>query len=307
MMTTKQERYAELVALAQLYLLQEHDPKAWLPTDAETFKYFKAYAQEKKQKQAAAVNASTQVPASRPALPIRPPLPIPLSSAAPKEASRNSLAQPTAQPEEVAAQAPSAPQEEVRCSLPEPKPIETPLKNTPSEPPKSFRLEPFVEIPAANDAELKKIFLEKFPGVSWLETPLPDLPAQEQSRTTSAEIVILVYKETGKSLQFLQNFANAIQTSFGKAEIVSAAKIERLNAWEDFLNSNPLRLIVTSYAGAQSLPGLMKHFRESPKQGHLFFGKIHAVPLTDINLYLREPQLKRPLWQSIQSLLSRGS
>lgn len=298
-MTTLKEQYAELVALAQLYLLQEHPSGSWLTADSDTFNYFKRYALQTQQKRSAPTPPPRQQPSPE-AVPAIEQTTAPVESAAP-----HTHKQPPTPP--APADTPKDPVLTPPTRLMK-DPLNTagPTKKAPKEVSTGFILEPLTEIPTLNDSELKKAFLERFPFVNWLEVPVKDLHTAEASPQTAANIVILLYSEAGKTLAFMHNLAKAIQLTTGNVEVISASQIEAENGWEEFLKSKKLRLIITSYGGAQSLPGLMTYAKESPKQGNHYFGKVPACLLSDVNIYLKEPQLKLPLWQSIQSLYHHG-
>lgn len=288
--------YSELAAAARLYLLQEHISGSWIATDPETHAYFRAYALEQQQKQATvkverAPSSARTEPLKHNPRPIERIHETPSIKDTPKEEDQNPSEKLNIRDDRL-----SEPPQDIKQ--------ETTTKKPPKEASKSFVLEPMTQAPPIDYFEIKKVFLEKFPRLTWLETPLSDSQARELLKT-SAEIIILTYHESGKSLAFIHHLANAIQQLLGNVEVISAYRLEKENGWEEFLKNKNLRLIITSYAGAQSLPGLMNFFRESPKQGH-YFGKIRSCLLSDINTYLREPQLKPPLWQSIQSLLNNG-
>ena len=66
-----------------------------------------------------------------------------------------------------------------------------------------------------------------------------------------------------------------------------------------FWNSSNLRLIIASDYGLYLQPKLMAYYREVTQQGKHFVNNIPLLLLSDLALYLKEPQLKSLLWRAI--------
>lgn len=294
-MTSPQEKYNELLALTKAYLQGEFKPGSWISTDAETFQHFKSYALQMQRKGQTAVHAPPSPAQSRPVSTVQPLRPVAPTPTPPV---------PAESPQYLPVD--EAPPKNVQEQILQPAPIEELPKKAPKETTKGFMLEPMQEGSTVDYAELKSIFTEKFPAVPWRDTPPQDTAAQEPLKRKDPEVIILSYNESGKGLAFIHNMGRALRVLVGHVEIVPAVNIEKNGQWEELMKNKSLRLIITGYAGAQSTPGLMKHFKESTKQGRHFLGKIPICLLSDIDIYLREPHLKLPLWQSIQTLLLDG-
>lgn len=284
-MTTPRKCYAELIALAQLYIFQEYSRGQWIETDRETFERFKAHALKGMQKTA---------------VPPRPIAPLPPDKVEVSKPLSANIQSPAAKPTEAEKAAPAPPQAALEASLPEEK-ASAPQKTEIT--PKRFKLEPMTEAPPLDYSELRKLLNEKFPNISLL--PIPECAAS-MPKSENPQVILLTFQENGRHLAFIQNLAKAVQLTLGPAKTIAAASIENEGKWDEFLKTKGLRLIIASYSGLQTLPGLMRYFKESPKQGRHYLDRLPVCLLSDIEIYLKEPQLKLPLWQSIQALLKHG-
>ncbi len=63
--------------------------------------------------------------------------------------------------------------------------------------------------------------------------------------------------------------------------------------------SPDLRLVIASDYDLYLQPELMKVYREAPQQGKHYLNKTPLLLLSDLSLYLKEPQLKSLLWRAI--------
>lgn len=315
-MTNLQEQYAELAALTQLYLLQEYASGDRIMASSETYQFFKNKSLEqqlKKIEQHKTEIASSLQPAhqgltsQRPIVPAIERVPsVPSTAYVPDPLLRK---QEPIDPPKIESDAPQKARVE-KVPTPEksiaseknPAPEAVVVREKNSE--KAIALEPLTEIALLDYAELMIIFAQKFPNIQLF--PAPPLETSCVLPSAQVDVLILLYNEEGKSLAFIQNLAKAIQLLIGPVEIVRAKNIEKENRWEEIMLKKNPRLMITSYAGMQSLPNLMKKLRESPRQGQHFIDKVPLCLLSDISIYFKEPRLKQPLWQSILALFPHG-
>jgi hypothetical protein len=288
-MRSFQDQYQELVAFAQLYLFQEYTVEEWLIADSKTHQEFREYARQQKSQSASA------------------PLPIPLKVENP---TTPAITPPTVKSPPTYVE---KPKNSIQASLPKSPPSPPPLSSPQTVPAfqasnKLFNLEPLSGKTEIDFSSIRKYMQEKCPNQLILneipsDTEAKKIKNQWQMPATEPEIIILAYNEGPKQLIFLENIAKAIQQLSVHAVVISAHKIEQEKGWESLLKSGRLRLVISSHHGMQILPGLMKHYNEIAKQGKQFLDRIPLCLLTDVSIYIKEPKLKIPLWQSIKNFL----
>lgn len=273
------KQYQELVALTQKYLMQEFALRDRKSTDYQTYMYFKQSAKQDRIQEQKELQPAPSYPVS--ATPARPQaLPTPVPS-------------PIVPP----------PQDAVI----KPEPVPPAQSKTDSSTKKSFfERDPMPPAPDSDFGDIPKIVADKFPTQKLLDYVLGDDEAKKintgwQTETPMPEILLLSFNESPKQKAFLTNMAKAIQFRLGTVTIFSAQKIEHDKGWEAILRSKTLRLIIASDCNLSTFPLLMKHYREVPKQAKHFLGKVPLYLLSDLSLYLKEPQLKPSLWQAILS------
>lgn len=301
-MTTPRERYAELLSLAQLYLMQEHSLSDRILSDKGAYDYFKAFAS---QRQAAARGTPSQA-ITRPAPAAPPPQPI---KNTPPEPVRSETIQPPQQmnipmPEQATPPEPVA--VKTKEVVAEPKAQDSPVH--------SFRFALTPQTPAAGVPfdDLRKLASEHLPQLKLLDAVPDDAIAREMSRawekgTTVPQAAILSFNEQGPHQLFLKHVALAAEMMGLTAAVIPAGKIETKKGWEEFLSAPTLRCVIGCGNGIASLPLLEKHRKESAKNGTTLLGTRPLIVLSDISFYLQEPSLKRSLWKSLKDHLSKAA
>ena len=116
---------------------------------------------------------------------------------------------------------------------------------------------------------------------------------------TIPPVVILSFRGEEKELAFLKNVAHAISLRLAPARVIQASKWEKENGWQAITHSPDLRLVIASDYDLYLQPELMKVYREAPLQGKHYLNKTPLLLLSDLSLYLKEPQLKSLLWRAI--------
>ena len=183
--------YSELVALTQIYLLQEHTPKEWIFCDPETYQFFKARAQSNKapaeKAKAAATSAEKKI---EKIVPVEPP--------AKEMAEQQSASKPI--PPEV---------KQVAEALP-PQKAKPPL----------FTPEPLGAAKGSDLSDMQKKIAQSLPHVKIIETP----PKVQSKGVPQPRVVVLALGETGEELLFVHNVASAIDRLLMPAEVLSLNK-----------------------------------------------------------------------------------
>lgn len=312
-MTTIAQKYRELLAMTQKHILDEYESKGWLPTDNETYFFYRNNYGKQSQH------------------------PAPKQPPAPKQLNNPPLQPPAAQKTTFPLQQPSVPREEQpsqkdkpiinagvistqshsdmppskaerpACTTPQP-PKELPRVAPPdSQSKESFNLEPLPPASSRNLASIQKLIQEHAPEISILET-LEDSQAkqislQRKKANLPLEVIILSFEEGAEEAIFLDNVAKAIDLCLAPAKVYSAQKIEQSQAWQQIFSAQELKLIITTDYGMYTLPGLMQHYRESPSKNQRYLGGIPILLLTHLKLYMQQPNLKQALWRAVTASL----
>lgn len=169
---------------------------------------------------------------------------------------------------------------------------------------KEFHLEPLAPPSPQENSEWWNLSQTLFPEWMLSKTIPSDAIAQKNKNAwlRSQEIspvIILSFHDNEQRQTFLKNIAQAISLRLAPAQVISVSQIEKENGWENTLNSPQLRLIIASDYGLYLHPKLMHLYREIPQQGKHFLNQTPLLLLSDLSLYLKEPQLKPLLWRAI--------
>lgn len=121
-----------------------------------------------------------------------------------------------------------------------------------------------------------------------------------RTKNQSAPISILTYQEQTEQRALLEQISRAIDVYFGPAKIVDAAKIESDKQWGAFLSVKNLKMIVVCDYTLWQLGHLMEHYKEVPANKTRVLGKVPLFLLPDLSLYLKDPLLKRSLWNALK-------
>lgn len=290
-MSRLHEEYRELLALTQIHLLQENKRDSWLTTDPETFAIFKKQALQQKKTQIPPVS---QIPP-----PPRPPQPQPIPT--PPIATPPKLEVPLPPP-----LPPTPPPRPAAKPLPQMPELKTPPKSSADM--KQIHLDPLSPAQTVDFSEWKKIVKDKCPNLAIVDTIPDDSEARRIQNSWKdpkplPSILILSFQESAKERAFLNNLTNAIRVNFDTAATFTPSEVSIQYGWDTVLAANTTRLIIANAHGLQAHQELMRHYREMPKAGKFFMGKVPLYLMSDVTLYMREPHLKMSLWQDIRNLL----
>ena len=169
---------------------------------------------------------------------------------------------------------------------------------------KGIALEPISAKTRSDLTEYWRLHQQLFPELSLREDIPNDGMALKIKNAWLEEhvippVVILSFHSEEKSLTFLKNVAYAISLRFTPAKVIAGAKWEKESGWETLLNTSTLRLIIATDYDLYLQPALMKVYREDPQQGRHYLKNTPLLLLSDLSLYLKEPQLKSLLWRAI--------
>ena len=237
------EEYGGLIALAQLYLLEQRDGCEFIESSKENWNLLKL---------------DVAIPNSK-----RTEQPPPPPSAFQPSAPMPAAAVPAAPPK------PQAPLPRPQVKNPPPANEEPPVSKSGSS---FFKLDPF-PLPEGEALEdIKVLYKERFPSQAILDHPPADEEAKAalgvwKQQSEEPEIAILSFGEPPPQRLFLQNLAKALRIRAGSSAILDARQIEEKNQWQAHLGSKCLRLVIACDYAIYSLNGLMPHYQE--KQGNL--------------------------------------
>lgn len=291
------QAYKELVHLTQLFLLRNYPLKQKLVVQSDTYACLKQFL-------------------SPTAPPIHASAPAPVHPST--ELLQPGIPQPKAQPEptipELPPQRPHHPLPPIEPPPQPMQPIPGPGIADPRLPDKkdiklsngkfSFQLEPVAPAVVDDFSSWRQLWKEQCPHQALLEEIPSDRHSQQKKHAwkinqTIPPIVILSFQDAELSLKLLKNLAKAISLHFMPARVLSAKKIEEEKKWEALFNASHLRLIIAGDYGLYSLPGLMKYYKPANEDNKHYLHHTALLLLSDLNLYLKEPQLKSLLWRTI--------
>lgn len=333
-MTAIIERYLELIRLTQLYLLQEFTAHDLKQVDPIAFAYFKTKISHQPLKTASPVvtqrsptidDQTSKTIKSQPTPPSIPPIQAyPLASApqtlplstTPQAAPPVSTPQAfphTSTPSQISNEKNNNATPPQKIQHPHPSSVSQAEKPSPPLPAqmtqlrmgKAFLLEPFQKHACQPDfKEFWKTCPALFPDWKLSESIPSDSLAKKNKdawlkNQEVPTVIILSFQENVQQLTFLKNIAHAITLRLAPTRIISASQIEKDNQWEAILKSAQLQLIISSDYGLYLQPQLMQHYKEIPGQSKHTLNNIPLLLLSDISLYLKEPQLKPLLWRAI--------
>jgi hypothetical protein len=115
--------------------------------------------------------------------------------------------------------------------------------------------------------------------------------------------VIPILASEQASLPFLTNVAQAITLHFFPARVLLLKDLEKQGLLPSLLDSKHVKLIISPDVTLWNCKELMKHYQEIPQQKQRFLKNTPLLLLPDPSLYLKDPSLKRSLWNLLCHLL----
>jgi hypothetical protein len=294
-MNNLKERYSDLVSLTQVFIQKEYATKQTTIASPAGYAFF-ANRPKRQPMSRAATSSFLKKPlqASFPDPQIPTPAPNPNEPTPP-------LPPITPTPEPITPSPSPAP------TTPSPDPQIEPIQNKAYgiSNKKGFVLEPLNPPPAYQmDIDFKEVINKKYPGLPIYDAIPDDRVASKIKNTWQKEnvippVIILTFNQDEQHTLFLKNVAKAISLRLAPARVISGLKVEAEKKWDKLIESPDIQMIIACDYGFFMQPGLKKHYREDSKQGKHFLGNKPLLLLSDLNLYLQQPQLKALLWQAI--------
>jgi hypothetical protein len=116
---------------------------------------------------------------------------------------------------------------------------------------------------------------------------------------------VVIFSTGGEHQTFFQNVAKAIETHFFPCKVINPSDIEKKGDLDHFLASEDLKLILLSDTLLFSVKQLMSRYSEIQAQNKKFLAKVPLLVISDPSLYLKDPLLKRSLWNLLCQMLSK--
>lgn len=276
---------ALLYAQAKLYIWQNYPLHGRIEASAENFDYFKSLAVAQAPRAATAPQPVAR-PSSAPIVsppPSPTPLPKQVPAPIPREPEIPNIAPSDKKAPELPAEPPTKPSEAD-------KPKKAPEKGFK---PKGFTLNEMQEV-QDNSQELQALLKDCMPSVKVLQAPPP--------LVATTPIFILSFDESRQERLFLEHIAKAIHLSFGyPCQVIQAA------LWLEQRRSSAktTKLIMAVASRLSAIEALNALYREDTKQGRAHLADISFLPLPDLTLQMRQPNLKAALWDTIAQAVSR--
>ncbi|MBA3238914.1 MAG: hypothetical protein H0T62_11295 [Parachlamydiaceae bacterium] len=305
------EKHKNLAHTLRSFLLQEYSKNIWITTDKDTYDYFakQAFKSAQKVKNAPSKIISTLQGAQSP----RSILAALATSKTEQRSFERTLVSPQPNPTPPTAPSPTQP---IPPSPPPSQPTPPlPGKTEPTPPPvmetvirpkthleqKQFLRETLQPTGSTNFTDMLTFFKEKLPTIPLSDSIPDDSEAKAIAlrwKAPAAQVLLLSFSNLTKEQQFLANIAQAIDQRLASAKIIYAYKVEEEKGWEDLLNANTLRLVISSNTSLHTLPELLKHYREESTGKHTL-ARVPLFLLADLSLYMEQPALKSSLWKSL--------
>lgn len=200
----------------------------------------------------------------------------------------------------------------------EKKPIHLPIHlkgpSAPSRPP----VQPEVKDPPPK--KIEKIGSSIDPGMHlWVEKVLPDLPlrktipddtaAQKRSRLweetyLTSPVVIIAFGEIGPGLEFLRQLTQAINHLLMPAQLIEGSLFEKEQGWNLLLSSKALKQVISSPWSSWKTTSLTAHYHQNGSTMQSYLGNHPLLFLESSLFYLKDPERKRKLWNTLNMQLS---
>lgn len=309
LLTSPKKRYLELISLAKQFIHQSEKKTLFVDPDLKT--YFKSPPVKKP---IIIKQPHEVIPSFKPSSPNHRVLnPVPISQSAPsflnhenKQMTSQNFA--IAQPLKISTEAKSANLMDLKTP-PSPKnvPIEAKTEKITlsSKPIPLFKPEaPLISTPAYDIQGFFSFFKMHFPHIPLREKPLCDSQAkliknQWKLDKEIAPVLILSRNHNPMEIQFLQNLAQAIAVRFTPAKLIFLDKIEKNQQWDDLFSPSNVKLVLSCIDYLYAQPELMEIYREEKDGEKQYINQIPLIPLSDLNIYFKDPQSKSLLWRKI--------
>jgi hypothetical protein len=152
--------------------------------------------------------------------------------------------------------------------------------------------------------DLRSIMKKVTPSIELATSPPSDAKAKHIKHAWKhqghiPDVPILV----SESLPFLHNVAKAIELHFFPSKVILVKPLEEHDRWEAFLNTPNLKMILALDNTLWNSKRLMSYYQEFPSKNTRYLGKIPLLLLPDPAFYIKDPALKRSLWNLLCQVL----
>lgn len=143
------------------------------------------------------------------------------------------------------------------------------------------------------------------PRIKILDDTLNDSRAKEiasswKLKSKVGKITLLAFGENPKEIFFLKELAKALHLLFQPTKIINAATLEKENKWDDYLSQPYLKLLLITDVNLWKLKNLVQHYHENPTTNETFLKEVPLMLLPQISLYLKEPLMKKTLYENLK-------
>lgn len=126
-----------------------------------------------------------------------------------------------------------------------------------------------------------------------------DAAAKRVRDPRSMEVAVLCFAGSPEEKEMLAKLAKAIDGSFAPAKLLEAEEI----AADSLLQTETLKWVLGSESAIRQRSDLMQHYQELPEAR---LGKARLLFLAEPSDYLKDPQLKRSLWNKLCQLMPQS-
>lgn len=200
-------------------------------------------------------------------------------------------------------------------SKPAEKPVVSPTKLQPVPIPKievaAAPAKPAVAQPASDfSEEIKKQLQKSLPHVSII----CDVPSDDEATLISeawkqptkyASVIILSFAESPETEKFLFNVKKAIEAHFCSCAIIETKTWEEKREWDAFFTIHRPKLILSSPEMFKTKQ-LLAHYKENTASKEKFLHVHPFMLLLSLSTYLKQPEQKKILWNSLCNLLKKN-
>lgn len=270
-METVQDAYKDLLGNLRSYLRELREEHAFVYSDAMTAEFLRQVSPppQRSQAKAAPPQSKTTPAPKRPASPgPRPPV---------REQQRRRPVAPSADP--------IKPEAAKKPDVPRPQLEQAKLESD------------------TDYAPIRAILAKACPNLRLIEVPPDDARAREvatrwQRKAEAPQVIVLADSKNPAALALLRNLATAINLQFAPARMVETRLIDQQLAWERFLESKDVRVVLCRQALLEEHAVLQSAYADEKLRE-----RIAVIPIEAAERYLNDPQLKASLWQSLKQTL----
>lgn len=160
--------------------------------------------------------------------------------------------------------------------------------------------------------DLRQTISQILPQIALTEHIPEDSYAKKISRSwennwMQASVLIVSFENQKSSVDFLKNLSEAINQLLVPATWIDGTSIEKEKKWELILESSSLKFMILPPLEIWKKTSLIKWYRENSHTEKSFLNNVPIFLMNNISSYLKNPQEKRLLWNTLNSLLSTST